>query len=169
MGSRYGTRSWIHRQMLTLPIPLMTTIASCGALQGWEEVAFSPSLLLFLALSHVTHSCSVPETHHVCYGFSSAYGCSRVTLCTVIPNKWLLLKYLCLLDLPKSRIHPTYFFPAKMCNPANFLVMVARKWPFTKKRRKKRKMGIVSCFSSMIIFYDLVDSCTLYLRMIVQK
>lgn len=32
----------------------MTTIASGGALQGREEVALSPSLPLFLALSHIT-------------------------------------------------------------------------------------------------------------------
>lgn len=167
MGSQCETRSWIHRRILPQPIPLTTTIASRGALQGREEVAFSPSLPLFLDLSHVTHSCSVPEKHYVCSGFSSVYERSHGTLCTVIPNKWLLpVVFMSVWFANKWYISNKFFFRLKCINQQFSLVMIARKWPFTKKKERRRLFHAFPAWLFSLVWLILF---TLYFRTIIRK
>lgn len=138
MGSQCETGSWIHRLILPHPIPFMTTFASGGALQGREELALSSSLPLLLALSHITHSCSVPEKHHVCYGFSPAYGCSYVSLCTVITNKWLLTVVFMSVSFANKWCISNNIFPAKIYKPANCLGHGSQKVTFYEKKKEKK-------------------------------
>lgn len=57
------------------PLLLVASRVAC-----WEKVASSPSLPLFLALGHVTHSGSLSEKQPLCCGCCSAYGYVHATL-----------------------------------------------------------------------------------------
>lgn len=83
-------------------------------------------------------------------------------ICTAIPCQWLFTVVFMSVWLANNWFYPTFFFQLRiLCKPANFCGHGNQKVTFPsppKKKGKKRKRRIDSCFSSMTFFYGLVGT-----------